>query len=308
MGSTSVNDTNGVPLSAANTNDNSAFNVPDKKLLDKITTLEVQIKELEKSVDEQEESAKLLVKRDMELVRSNEKLLKFDETKSKFVSIVAHQLRTPLSGVKWALKMLMDGDVGKITDEQIEFTGKAYDSNERMIRLVNDMLCIDKLESGEFRYSFRKINLFDILDTVLYDLYKTVEKKKIAISIVGVPRESFPLVLADDEKIHLVFQNLLENAVNYTPQGGSVKIDFQVNGEESVTISVSDTGIGIPVSEQGSIYSRFFRASNATKVVVDGSGLGLYIMREVIMKHGGKVGFESAEGKGTTFHFTLSIH
>lgn len=256
---------------------------------------------------EQEQGAQLLVRRDLELTRANEQLRKLDEIKSGFISVVAHQLRTPLSGIKWTLNLLLNGDIGALQTEQKTFLMKAYESNDRMISLVNDMLGADRIDSGKTRYLFQPLQLVDVIDNVLFELLPQANAKGITIRFAQKP-PSLPKVHGDHEKLRAVFQNILENAVKYSRPQGTIVVGLTVesNGEE-VRVSIQDDGIGIPKEQQKDIFERFFRARNAIKAETDGSGLGLFIVKSIIERHGGRIWFESAEGKGVTFYFTVPV-
>lgn len=248
----------------------------------------------------------MLIRRDLELTRANEKLHELDKAKSNFISIVAHQLRTPLSGVKWTLNMVLSDTLGKITTEQRSFLMKCYESNERMIVLINDMLGADRIDSDKMKYNFVPTQIFDLMDNVLFEMTSVIAKKKLQMSYLHKDR-SLPQVLIDTEKMRAVVQNLLENAIKYTPDGGRIEIDFQaVDG--FLQVSIKDSGIGIPEEDKKNIFNRFFRAKNAIKVETDGSGLGLYIAKGIVEKHGGKIWFDSKIGTGSAFYFTVPIY
>ncbi len=260
---------------------------------------------LEALVKEQDASGKLLIRRDLELSRANEKLRALDEAKSNFISVAAHQLRTPLSGIKWTLNLLLRGDLGALAEDQKVFLTKAYESNDRMIALVNDMLSADRVESGKMRYSAQAISALDLLDNVLFEVLPFVNKKRIEVRFKdrGTP---LPEVYVDPDRLRAVFQNLLENSLKYTMEEGVIEISL-VPKEGMLQISIADNGIGIPVAEQKNVFNRFFRAKNAIKVETDGSGLGLFIVKNIIEREGGKVWFESEEGKGTAFYVTVPV-
>lgn len=230
-----------------------------------------------------------------------------DRMKSEFLSIAAHQLRTPLSAVKWAIKLIMDGDAGKISDEQKELLGKGYESNERMISLVNDLLDVTRIEEGRFHYKFTIYKLEDLLKSVTSEFLSAVKDRKVTFTMV-VPPSPMPPVKIDPEKMRIVIQNLLENAFNYTLDGGSVALTASYDdASQKILVEVKDTGVGIPAEQQDKIFTRFFRAHNVVRMRADGTGLGLYIVRNIVLKHGGDVWFESEEGKGTTFTFSVPI-
>lgn len=264
-------------------------------------------KELKQLLLDQEKAAQLLVRRDFELTRANDRLRKLDEVKSNFISVVAHQLRTPLSGIKWTLNLLLNGDLGEMSTEQKTFLFKAYESNDRMISLVNDMLGADRIESGKVRYAFQPMQLLDIVDNVLFELLPQANARALKIKFDHSPKD-LPKVYADPERIRAVFQNLLENAVKYSHPDGTIEITMSHGENEHVLVRIKDDGIGIPKDQQKNIFDRFFRASNAVKAETDGSGLGLYIVKNIVERHDGKIWFESSEGNGVSFYFTLPIY
>jgi signal transduction histidine kinase len=227
-----------------------------------------------------------------------------DRMKSDFISIVAHQLRTPLSAVKWAVGMVMDEDAGKINIEQQNFLRKGYESNQRMIGLVNDMLNVSRIEEGRFGFSFKRMNFQEPMNDVIASVEGLVAKKHLKIS-VDKP-EKLPELYLDKEKFGLALQNILDNAIKYTPDYGDIKIILQqIPGFLQVT--VRDSGIGIPDGDKSRLFSKFFRSANVVKTETEGSGLGLFIVKNIIEKHGGKITISSVEGQGTEVSFTLPL-
>lgn len=270
----------------------------------KVLSQFTEMDKLQKAVDDQQKGARMLIRRDLELTRANEKLHALDEMKSNFISVVAHQLRTPLSGIKWTINMILSGDLGSLTTDQESFLKKSYESNERMISLVNDMLDADRIDSEKLKYQFTPIDISLLLDDVLYEMVPSINKKKLHIEFVGKNKD-LPKVLADHEKMRAVLQNLIENAVKYNYNGGKIEVIFEVI-PGFLEMSVKDSGIGIPQDQVKNIFNRFFRASNAIKIETDGSGLGLFITKRIVERHGGKIWFES-ENEKTIFHFTIPI-
>jgi len=228
-----------------------------------------------------------------------------ERMKTEFVSLAAHQLRTPLSAIKWALRMVLDGDLGPITEEQRDFMEKTYSSNERIITLINDLLNVTRIEEG--RYLYRPI-LTDIESVVQFviDSYKEeIEKRKIKFEFKK-PEKKLPKVMLDVEKMRIAIQNLLDNAIRYTQLGGRVTASLKYVKKE-IEFSIKDTGIGIPKDQQERVFTKFFRGANVMRMATEGTGLGLFITKNIIEAHGGKIWFESEENVGTTFHFTIPL-
>ena len=227
-----------------------------------------------------------------------------ERMKSDFVSLTAHQLRTPLAGIKWALKLLLKGDFGEITEEQKKFAEEMSQSTEKMISLIGNLLDITKIEEG--RYLFEKVSS-DMEQVILsaISLYKEEIKNK-KLKIKFQKPKNVVKVKIDAEKIKLAVDNLLDNAIKYTNSGGKLELELSC-GIKEVEFKIKDSGLGIPKSQQERVFSKFFRGENIMKVQTEGTGLGLFITKNIIEAHGGKIWFDSKEGKGTTFYFTLPI-
>lgn len=266
-----------------------------RELNEKIATLGALTSDLD-------ESAKMLIRRDVALTRATERLEELDSVKSEFISVAAHQLRTPLSAIKWTLSLLQDGDAGPVTPEQKDLFEKAAQSNERMIRLIEDMLTVTRIESGKATFVSVPVSLGEILIGITGEIATTAKDKGLTLTLAPLPQHR--TILGDAEKLRSVFQNLLENAMRYTPKGGTITVTL-FQKEHMVEIQVKDSGIGIPEKQRMNIFSKFFRADNAVKTVTDGTGLGLYVAKTIVERHHGSLRFESEEGKGTTFFITL---
>ena len=232
---------------------------------------------------------------------SREKVV--ERLKTEFVSLSAHQLRTPLSAIKWTLRMLLDGDLGKVNPDQKEYIEKTYKSNERMIALVNDLLNVTRIEEGRYLYRKTTTEVQPLIEFVISSLRDKTKKQKIKLEFIK-PKKKVPKIKVDVEKVRMAIYNIINNAISYTPHGG--KVDVSLMGEkDGVRVEVSDNGIGIPKDQQKRVFSKFFRAGNAVREETTGTGLGLYITKNIIEAHNGKVWFDSKEGKGTTFYFTI---
>jgi PAS domain S-box-containing protein len=227
------------------------------------------------------------------------------QAKNKFISVAAHQLRTPLSGIKWIVKMALDADMGKFNKEQTGLLEKAYASNEKIINLIDDLLNVSRIEEGKFGYKIKKEDFGELLDEKMSDFNYKIEEKGIDFTI-NKPQNP-PAVYIDKEKIGLALQNFIDNAIKYTPEGGSIGITVKEK-KKFLEIRVKDSGVGIPEKDQDKIFSKFYRASNVSRSDIGGSGLGLFIAKNIIEGHGGEVELESEENKGAEVIFRLPIH
>jgi PAS domain S-box-containing protein len=249
----------------------------------------------------------------VEVFRDVTKEKDIDRAKSEFVSLASHQLRTPLSTISWYAEMLLDGDVGKLTDGQEKYLNQVYESNRRMIELVNALLNVSRIEMGTFVIDPEPVKIVDLVLSVLSELKPKIKEK--GHTIIKRFDESIPVINADPKLLRIVFQNLLSNAIKYTPQNGKVSLEItyiKKNGtkdarvmDNSILIKVADTGFGIPKSQQDKIFTKLFRADNVKQKETEGTGLGLYIVKSIVEHSGGRVWFESVENKGTTFYVTL---
>ncbi|MDA3814839.1 MAG: ATP-binding protein [Patescibacteria group bacterium] len=228
-----------------------------------------------------------------------------DKMKSEFISIAAHQLRTPLSAIKWVIKMILDEDVGNLNKEQTELLEKGYKSNERIIELVNDLLNVSRIEEGRFGYNFSMSDLQEVIDIVTEDTERLIAKNNQKF-IVNKP-EVLPKIYMDKDRILLVLQNLLDNAVKYTPEFGKVEVNIKKENDNFIKISVKDNGVGVPEKDKVKLFTIFFRARNVKRMQTEGSGLGLFIAKNIVENHQGSILVESEEGKGTEISFTLPL-
>lgn len=241
-----------------------------------------------------------------QLKKENEELKQQNALKSNWISISAHQLRTTLSAVKWILRMFLDKDFGELTPEQNDFMKRASDSNERMLTLVNEMLSLNHTDATSLTYNFEEVDIVKLIDETLFDFSSEAFKKGIE-TIFLKPENPIKSITCDKEKIRVVIQNLIENAIKYSSSGDKVLLSIHEN-ETGVEVSVKDKGIGIPASEQDQIFGKFYRATNAKVKDSIGSGLGLYTTKHIIERHGGKISFNSTEEVGTSFIFSLPLH
>jgi signal transduction histidine kinase len=220
-----------------------------------------------------------------------------------FLSLASHQLRTPLSGIKWLIETIRRGVVGKTTEKQKAYLDQIYLANERMIVLVSDMLEVLKLESSSLILKKERVPLYKFYSELAVAM-EPIAKKNRVILVNKATREDKMTVSTDLNMLRVCMENFISNGIHYSKPGQEVIIDFK-NEASGITLSVKDSGIGIPKVEQPRIFERFYRASNAKELVPDGTGLGLYRSLLFAEKIGAKISFESEEGKGTTFYFHI---
>jgi signal transduction histidine kinase len=266
---------------------------------------------IKKYSDKLEDNSRLLRSKEIELSLAKEELAALENAKSEFISVTTHQLRTPLSAIKWTFNMILTEQLGSINTEQKEFLDKGYQSTLRMISIVNNLVHIDHATAEREAYNFVSLDMAKLIENVMFEFSNQAESKKITLGF-DRPTATLPQVEGDESKIRMMLENLIDNAIKYTPKSGTVTIklsDDKLNSASpSLHISVSDSGVGIPSGEQSKIFHKFFRASNARRAEPDGSGIGLYIARDVADRHQGTIRFESLEGHGTTFHVEIPIH
>jgi PAS domain S-box-containing protein len=244
---------------------------------------------------------------------SKEKVL--DKAKTEFVSLASHQLRTPLSAINWYSEMLLNGDAGKINKDQHEYLQEIYEGNKRMVELVDSLLNVSRLEVGKLKNDPQPTSLIELADSLEREMETSTRAKQMTIN--NQIEKKLPIVSADPKLLRMILQNLLSNAVKYTADRGDVTLTMRTATDKDlagrlhsghyVFLSVADTGYGIPQVQQDKIFQKLFRADNVRKLDVEGTGLGLYIVKEVAEKLGGTIWFESIESIGTTFYVLIPV-
>ena len=225
------------------------------------------------------------------------------ENNMEFVTTAAHQLRTPLSGVKWVLKMLLENP--GLNQDQVSLLKKGHGINEKVIKIVNDLLDTAKIESGKFFYDFKSVNPVSFIESLVAEFSTFANEKSVRLSFEK-GTETVPNIKADGDRLKMAVGNLIDNAIKYTPKGGEVKISI-VRRNNFAEVSISDTGIGIPQEERGKVFSKFFKAGNAVKVDSAGAGLGLFIASRIISDHGGQLRFSPNFPQGSIFSFAIPL-
>ncbi|MCX6797762.1 MAG: HAMP domain-containing sensor histidine kinase, partial [Candidatus Falkowbacteria bacterium] len=240
-----------------------------------------------------------------QLQEQNETLKKLDKIKTEFIGIASHQLRTPLTGIRWFTELLLKDKDKNLNPKQLDFLDQISASNQRMIKLVNDLLDVSHIETGrKFDIVKKSFSLDGVIQEVLKENIFLISTKGLLI------KDEIPATLnifADHDKMKQVWQNLISNATKYSEAKTTIRIFSDIDKVRGPLFYVQDEGIGIPKDQQAQIFAKFFRASNASLQHSDGTGLGLYIAREIIRAHGGDMWFKSEEKKGSTFYFSLPL-
>ena len=226
-----------------------------------------------------------------------------DRMKTEFISLASHQLRTPLSSIKWLVELLLD-DYKGMNEEQIQIVKNVYESNQRMIDLVDGLLNISRIESGRIIIEPKATNLKTLVEKIVGELTPKIIEKELKVNIDVA--NDVPEISVDPKLISNVYLNFLTNSIKYSINKGQVNVKIYIKDSDVIS-EVKDSGLGIPKKQQARVFEKFFRADNVTRVVTDGSGLGLYLTKLIVEASGGKIGFESEELKGSTFWFSVPI-
>lgn len=231
------------------------------------------------------------------------KLAEASRLKSEFIRIVSHQLRSPLTNVSWATDILLSGELGETREEQVEYFRILKENNARMRELVKDLLLVSRLEEGALPIRKEKTSLRNVIEDLISKFSPFARASNVEIKFQS--EKDLPEVFVDPRQVEIVIETLLDNAIRYIRRRGKVEI-YLGKKEENIFFKIKDAGIGIPEEDQKYIFQKFFRSKTAKRGVI-GSGLGLFISKSIINRMGGKIWFESEEGKGSTFYFTLPL-
>jgi len=235
------------------------------------------------------------------------KAKEIDKIRKEFVSVASHQLRTPLTSIKWYIEMFQE-DTANLSQTQKDILNEVESSNQRMISLVNDLLNVSRIETGG-KYSITKTfgNIITTISDTINEQQVLAKNRNISINFNNNGFNEF-LMNFDKPKLYQALSNLVSNAIKYSYENSSIDIIFERTNETEITIKVEDHGIGIPENGKNRIFDKFYRAENAVKVQTDGTGLGLYFARTIVLDHGGQMWFDSIEGQGTTFTMKIPVN
>lgn len=234
-------------------------------------------------------------------------LKQLDELKKEFVFIAAHELRTPVTAIKGYLSMILEGLAGEVSEKAKEFIQKVITANERLVQLVNDLLQIARAEAGKLTVQVVAIDVIAPVREVLSELKPLADEKNIQMAYEpDLSAGNSPKIMADSARLKEVVVNLVGNAIKYTIGSGIVTISHEIK-ENALITHIKDTGMGISKEAQGKLFEKFYRVQTEQTVNITGTGLGLFIVKEIVEKMNGKIWVESEEGKGSTFSFSLPL-
>jgi|GEM_PF-389012 two-component system sensor histidine kinase VicK len=239
----------------------------------------------------------------MKIVRDRTAQTAVMRSQGEFVTVASHQLRGPVTDINWALQSLVHAT--ELTETNKLIVDNALAASQGLLRRIENLLNIAKMEGGRFGYTFREADIAEFLGKILADVLPAARKAGVKLYF-DRPSGSLPRVMVDEEHLSLAIVNILENAIRYNVENGEVTIKVDaIPGRPFLEVSVKDTGIGIPPEAVGKLFTKFYRADNAVKLQTEGSGLGLCITKSIVMAHGGEIWVESELNRGTTVRFTL---
>ena len=241
------------------------------------------------------------------IIQNVEQLAKINKMKTEFVSIASHQLKTPLSQIKWEIEILLSRHCQGLKEDQMKIIQAISNSNLKMIRLVSDLLDVARIDQGRLALFKEKFELFKLISDVIQNNKLLAERRKVVVEIKP-EKKDFPvqIIEGDRKKIGVAIDNLLANAIKYSRPGGKVEIILKEK-KDAVIICIKDNGIGIPQFQQDQVFQKFFRSANSARYQEEGTGLGLYIAKNIIEQSGGKIWFKSEENVGSKFCFLLPL-
>ncbi len=236
------------------------------------------------------------------LVHDRTREINLMRAKTEFITVASHQLRTPLTGIHWALESLAK----EISDEgQKELVNTSLEAAAKLLKTVNDLLDVSKIEEGRFGYQFENVNIINFIEDIIKEMESLANQAGIKIYFQK-PADASIVVSIDNQKLGMVFSILLDNAIKYNVKNGEVVVAVgRISNQPYIQISIKDTGLGIPQDQLDKLFTKFFRAANVVKSSPEGTGLGLYIAKNIIKCHGGEIWVESELNRGSTFYFTL---
>jgi signal transduction histidine kinase len=274
----------------------AAVEVRNRRLVQQAATLERSLAAAQEARSEAEAARR-------EIAEQNKRLVELDRLKDEFLSLVSHELRTPLTSIRGYLDLVLDEEAGELNHEQRRFLQAVERNSGRLLRLVGDLLFVAQADAGRLSLERAKVDLAELAAHCVEGAAPAASEKSVTLVLLADP---VPALVGDRGRLAQVLDNLVSNALKFTPEGGTVEVRTQSDGDV-VILEVEDTGIGIPQADQPRLFERFFRSSIADDQAIPGTGLGLAIVKAIVEAHGGRISIESREGKGTTFRVDLPL-
>ena len=242
-----------------------------------------------------------------QLTNANAELKKLDKAKSEFISLASHQLRAPLTVIKGYVSLVSEGSFGTVTLKTQEALAKVFFSTQQLVKLVNDLLDLSRMEAGKIHYDIKPTVLAQLIERTVQEFQQNAVQKNITLAFENHAPQALPLSI-DPDKISQVITNLVDNALKYSPAQGSVAVSLEQIGNQALQMRVRDSGMGIKAEDIARLFTKFVRTEEARKMDPNGSGIGLYFAKNVVEDHHGKLWVESdGVGKGSTFIVELPI-
>ncbi|KKU55489.1 MAG: Multi-sensor signal transduction histidine kinase [Candidatus Moranbacteria bacterium GW2011_GWE1_49_15] len=238
------------------------------------------------------------------IISGVDEIARANKMKTEFVSIASHQLKTPLSEINWEMELLVSKFSEGLTEKQKELIGNVGNSNARMIRLVNDLLDVARIDQGRLPLVKEELDIVGIIKDVIDNNRNLAASHNVKVNVVNYG--SVPKIFGDRKRTVVVLDNLISNSIKYTKEKGNVDVAITPE-KDRLVVCVKDDGVGIPKKQQKNVFHKFFRSDNAIKNQTEGTGLGLYIAKNVIVQSGGDMWFDSEENRGSTFCFSLPL-
>jgi signal transduction histidine kinase len=238
------------------------------------------------------------------VIRGVEKMAEANIIKSEFISIISHQLCTPLSSVRWSLEILEAEGSGQMSEKQKKFLDNVKKSNEKMLKLVSDLLEVVRIDQGRSVFNLENLDLVPLAEEVIDGLAHLAQSKK--VEVIKKFEDNLPPARVDSRKMKIIMENLISNAVIYSHEGGKVEVGLRAKNKK-IIFSVQDWGVGIPRHQHGKIFNKFFRSNNKSRYRTEGIGMGLYLAKAILEYFDGEIWFESELEKGSTFFVSLPV-